>query len=90
MVAMTNQILPPKPLLECPSCGRHTIVEYRTSVYRCIACDFERDLEEEDYHSRRNRRSKRNTNRYSQQEDDNDANPLPVLLIGGILVLLLI
>ncbi|MGK7888722.1 MAG: hypothetical protein AB4042_05265 [Leptolyngbyaceae cyanobacterium] len=93
---MTNQILPSRPLLECPSCGKHTIVEYRTAFYRCIACDFERDLAEEDFYARRNRRSKRSgnrrpANRYAQPvEDNNDVNPLPLLFIGGILVILLI
>ncbi|MEB3230377.1 MAG: hypothetical protein VKJ64_05155 [Leptolyngbyaceae bacterium] len=87
---MTNQTLSPRPLLECPSCSRHTIVEHRTGVYRCIACDFERDLEAEDFNARRNRRSNRNASRYSPEKDDNDVNPLPLFLIGAIFVILLI
>jgi len=91
MVAvMTNQTLPPRSLLECPSCGKHTIVEHRAGVYRCIACDFERNLAEEDFNSRRNYRSRRNVNRSGRQEDDETVNPLPLFLIGVVFVILLV
>ena len=30
--------------LECPNCGKHAIVSYRAGVYRCLNCDFERNM----------------------------------------------
>ncbi|MEM9003844.1 MAG: hypothetical protein AAGE59_10000 [Cyanobacteria bacterium P01_F01_bin.86] len=30
--------------LECPNCGKHTIVSDQAGIYRCLNCDFERDL----------------------------------------------
>ncbi len=83
VVAMTNQTLIPGPLLECPSCGKHTIVEHRAGVYRCIACDFERNLEYEDSKFRRKHHS------HSHQKDD-DVNPLPLLLLGVVLILVML
>ena len=83
MVAMTNQTLLPSQLLECPSCGRHTIVEHRAGVYRCIACDFERNFDEDMRHPRRGHHG-------GHHGSDDEVNPLPLLLIGGILVALLI
>ncbi len=33
--------------VHCPSCGKHTVVEHKPSVYRCLNCDFEKDLSKE-------------------------------------------
>lgn len=33
-------------LVECPRCGKHTIVQIREGVYQCLHCDFKRDLSE--------------------------------------------
>ncbi|MEL6381275.1 MAG: hypothetical protein AAFQ89_02140 [Cyanobacteria bacterium J06626_18] len=30
--------------LECPSCGKHAIVSYRSGVYHCLNCDFEQNM----------------------------------------------
>jgi ribosomal protein L37AE/L43A len=30
--------------LECPQCGKHTIVSYEPGVYKCLGCNFERNL----------------------------------------------
>ncbi|NET09855.1 MAG: hypothetical protein F6K09_15075 [Merismopedia sp. SIO2A8] len=83
---MTNQTLVPSTLLECPKCGKHTIVEHRTGVFRCIACDFERNLDEDDD----SRSGGRRWNQHKHDSDDENVNPLPLLLVGGILVALLI
>lgn len=32
--------------LECPKCGKQTIVQRDRDVYRCISCGFRRDLSE--------------------------------------------
>lgn len=34
--------------LECPKCGKHSIVSHQAGVYRCLNCDFERDLSFDD------------------------------------------
>lgn len=33
--------------LECPKCGRHTVVLQGDSYYACIACGWRRDIAEE-------------------------------------------
>ncbi|HSM83292.1 MAG TPA: hypothetical protein VLS96_16525 [Nodosilinea sp.] len=33
-----------RPSVQCPECGSHSIVEYKPTVYRCLRCDFEKDL----------------------------------------------
>lgn len=30
--------------IECPNCGKHSVVQHSDTGYRCLACDFERDL----------------------------------------------
>lgn len=30
--------------VECPKCGKHTVVELSSSLYRCLNCSFERDF----------------------------------------------
>jgi ribosomal protein L37AE/L43A len=32
--------------IECPKCGKHTVVELNQNIYHCINCNFERDLSE--------------------------------------------
>lgn len=32
--------------IECPKCGKHTIVKRSETLFQCICCDFKRDLEE--------------------------------------------
>ncbi|MGP1371692.1 MAG: hypothetical protein ACTS3T_02605 [Almyronema sp.] len=34
-------------LLECPKCGKHTIVK-EEGKYQCISCDFKRELKSAD------------------------------------------
>jgi ribosomal protein L37AE/L43A len=33
-----------KSILDCPQCGRHSMVSPEPSVYRCLSCGFSRDL----------------------------------------------
>ena len=92
---MSNSTLSPSISLECPKCGKHTIVEQPTGTYRCIACDFKRDFGYEEYQSSKKDRG-RNSNRdddrdrRSQDSDEEEVNPFPLLLIGGILIVLLV
>ena len=30
--------------LECPRCGRHSVVLYNESIYVCLNCNWERDV----------------------------------------------
>jgi predicted RNA-binding Zn-ribbon protein involved in translation (DUF1610 family) len=30
--------------LECPKCGKHTLVQRSNDVYVCLACDFKKDF----------------------------------------------
>jgi ribosomal protein S27AE len=30
--------------LECPRCGKHTIVNHHDGVYQCLNCGFKRDF----------------------------------------------
>jgi transcription elongation factor Elf1 len=39
-----SSALPPN--LECPKCGKHTIVQRKENLYCCINCDFKRDLDQ--------------------------------------------
>lgn len=45
--------LPPNPPnrlpreLECPKCGRHTVVMHGVGRYVCLSCDWLRDLNDE-------------------------------------------
>ncbi len=31
-------------VMECPQCGKKTIIQRKTDLYECIGCDFKRDL----------------------------------------------
>lgn len=33
--------------IECPKCGKHTVVQRSETVFQCISCDFKRDLAKE-------------------------------------------
>lgn len=33
-----------KAALECPKCGKRSVVSHQAGVYSCLNCDFERDL----------------------------------------------
>ncbi|MDB9528454.1 hypothetical protein PN498_20855 [Oscillatoria sp. CS-180] len=41
---MSSPILNLSPSIECPKCGKHTVVSDQVGVYRCLSCDFERNL----------------------------------------------
>jgi len=32
--------------IECPNCGKKTVIQSQEGVYRCLSCDFERDFAE--------------------------------------------
>ena len=32
----------------CPQCGQYTVISRSLTLYQCIACDFERDLDAPD------------------------------------------
>ncbi|MEB3211219.1 MAG: hypothetical protein VKL39_07685 [Leptolyngbyaceae bacterium] len=50
---MKATVKPPAQVIqgsvECPECGRHTIVELSPNIYHCINCNFERNLSEDDH-----------------------------------------
>ena len=33
-------------VIECPKCGKNTLVQCHADLYHCISCDFEKDLSE--------------------------------------------
>ncbi|MDY7021597.1 MAG: hypothetical protein SWJ54_09575 [Cyanobacteriota bacterium] len=35
--------------VECPKCGKHTIVQRNPDVFQCLNCDFQRDLSRGQY-----------------------------------------
>ena len=37
--------------IECPRCGRHSVVLYSESIYVCLSCNWERDVSRH-HHSR--------------------------------------
>jgi len=41
---MQANLVNPSATLECPECGKHTVVSYQAGVYKCLNCNFERDL----------------------------------------------
>ncbi|NJN20045.1 MAG: hypothetical protein HC812_01065 [Leptolyngbya sp. RL_3_1] len=42
--AMQTPLVLSSTLLECPSCGKHSIVSPSDGVYQCLSCDFARSL----------------------------------------------
>ncbi|MGB7439823.1 MAG: hypothetical protein WA919_02050 [Coleofasciculaceae cyanobacterium] len=34
--------------VECPKCGKKTVVQTKENLYQCISCNFERDFSEVD------------------------------------------
>lgn len=90
---MSNSTLSPSVSIECPKCGKHTIVEQPTGTFRCIACDFKRDFSRDDYSSKgrggKKNRHQKSDRRKSGSEEEN-VNPFPLMLIGGILLILLV
>ncbi|MEM1278535.1 MAG: hypothetical protein AAGG53_00655 [Cyanobacteria bacterium P01_H01_bin.152] len=45
---MSSPVLNLSSSLECPKCGKNTIVSHQSGVYQCLSCNFERDLGTED------------------------------------------
>ncbi|MGQ4649342.1 hypothetical protein [Lyngbya aestuarii] len=33
--------------VECPNCGKNTVIQSQEGIYRCLSCNFERDFSEE-------------------------------------------
>lgn len=44
---MQTPLVIPSTLLECPSCGKHTVVSPQAGVYHCLSCDFARNFNPE-------------------------------------------
>ncbi len=44
---MTQSTINLSSSLECPKCGKSSIVSHQTGIYQCLSCDFERDLSTE-------------------------------------------
>ena len=36
-------------VIECPKCGKNTLVKRHADLYQCVSCDFERDFSENDH-----------------------------------------
>lgn len=92
---MSNStLLSPGISIECPKCGKHTIVEQPTGTYRCIACDFKRDFSGDDESSSKKGRGRKQNRGKSgdrrKRDSEEEVNPFPLLLIGGILIVLLV
>lgn len=34
------------PTLECPKCGKHSVVRHQETRYVCLSCSWEKDLSE--------------------------------------------
>lgn len=64
--------------LECPKCGKHTVVEMSRHLYQCISCDFYRELPED---PAKDKKSK---------EKDNGKSGLLLALITGLLILIVL
>jgi ribosomal protein L37AE/L43A len=41
---MQAPVLELSSTVECPKCGKKSIVSHQTGVYQCLNCDFERNL----------------------------------------------
>lgn len=41
-MASTTTLAP--STVECPQCGKHSIVPTADGIYKCLNCDFHRDL----------------------------------------------
>ena len=41
---MQTPLLELSSAIECPKCGKKSIVSHQTGVYQCLNCDFERNL----------------------------------------------
>lgn len=35
-------------MIECPQCGKHTIVQHQETRYICLSCNWEKDVAEPD------------------------------------------
>ena len=42
--AMQTPLVLSSTLLECPSCGKHTVVSPHEGAYHCLSCDFVRNF----------------------------------------------
>ncbi|MEB3887036.1 hypothetical protein [Lyngbya sp. CCY1209] len=40
--------------IECPKCGKRTVVQRSETVFQCISCDFKRDLATEPKQNKNN------------------------------------
>ena len=90
---MSNSTLSPSISIECPKCGKHTIVEQPTGTFRCIACDFKRDFSRDDDRSSKGRGRKKDRDKSrdrNKRDSEEEVNPFPLILIGGILIILLV
>jgi hypothetical protein len=45
--AMQSPVLNLSSSLECPKCGKNSIVSHQNGIYQCLSCNFERDLSTE-------------------------------------------
>lgn len=66
--------------LECPECGKNTVVEVNSHLYRCINCDFYRELSVDPSKGNRSKHKHR-------REDEGKGGILPIILIGLMLLL---
>ncbi|MGB3491763.1 MAG: hypothetical protein WBA57_03470 [Elainellaceae cyanobacterium] len=63
--------------IECPDCGRHTVVEVNNHLYRCLNCDFYRALSIDPSQG----------NRPKKEEEKGNNGIVPMILIGLLMLL---
>jgi endogenous inhibitor of DNA gyrase (YacG/DUF329 family) len=44
---MSSPVLELSSTIECPKCGKKSIVSHQTGIYQCLNCDFEKHLSSE-------------------------------------------
>lgn len=58
-------------VIECPKCGKNTLVQRHADLYHCISCDFEKDLSNNDSYSEED----------EQDRETSGSGILPLLLL---------
>jgi len=68
--------------IECPECGKNTVVEVNSHLYQCISCDFYRELSVNP--------SKRKRSKHKHHDNDENKGGILSFVIVGLLLLMFI